>query len=1254
MSETGGYGNPDYHYFGDTRDGQWGIYIPLVHWNEHRGENRQATPLEREEWVRQQQLKVQIALEAENQKRLESLPIAERDIAARAILAQLSLNDIDRKDLLRRGFTAQQIKDIGFKSIDPFQKLREPVNPRFPGVNINGDRLNNWSMGGVLIPIYTITGEIVGFQIRNREANTKGRYRWLSSAWEQGRTNGNAPNLPNGELPLTFVYPQLLGAETKEREISLAEGTGAKPNIAAVKLGHQVIGAAGGQFISSPEQLQEGLSTWNGDIVNLQLDGDDLKKPQVIRRWVNVYHQLIEWEYKPRFMYSGSDIDELDDITDLRELSLEELGQRAGMKLVPTPPSELGGAPAQQPISMVRKQYEKAQKFTANETQHNRYLKWIIPEVIKNALIAIKSALGTGKTEILKSLAAWAKERGYKLIFVGYRNNLLRQTCDRVPELYHVGDGDKIVLQSDEHLALCHHSASKLDPIAMGNVILVLDECVSGLRDMITSKLTGGRNADGTDSRQVRLTHIQQLMINSHTVVALDAYLTDTEVEFLKEIRNFDFTHKIENTFKNTMSVRMVKKKSTATREVLDLAIANEGCILVTATTQKFCENLEKSLIRVGIEKEDVHRFDGSNTDSERSKEFFNNPSAYIKKYKPRVLILSPTAESGISIDLTGYFIAHYHFHLGNLGILSGLQFLGRYRDFTAPRVIYCEEQGRIDEGNSSGFTKWVKDSFDKQVTVCVNLLKSLLDEGKIDELKQIANDPACANNLWIKLAHKYKAIHNHEMQHLKELFVKQMRDDGYTVTTALGGRACAFDGGEDDLGCADTEELFEKVEMERQVIRSHQIFNAPNIDKNTYDGIKACLTSNESDRIAAAKYFLTQIQLPGIMQTESWSPEAVQMLMFGKRGLIKQLENFHYLLNPKMAEINHMATWLPVVQTGSVWLHDQLDRSRLALIKCGRVLGFHELLGQEISISDLDEIVAKVAASKLYQSSLKVNINPNKLPDSVKWVKRILKGFGIKLSKMGEFFTAVPMKDGNSKYECSPKYEELTPDIIDRLKELVGNKYIGDQKVIQDLGKDIQALGINDGRGRMCLVASAARYIGIKVDSKRHRMKNSKGKDITPRVYTFSDAPNPISDAIRDTHVRPTNKSVNFNEVYECIKKRMNDVAIRQVERIKVWRNEQPKLDLSIPTDDSANNPQMKYLDDLLELSDLGSKQLIIKMGDRVTIEALKLTGIVIDFRVHTWTIPKGTSDSANQCLVKFEGGRQQWYDIDVPTIAD
>jgi hypothetical protein len=496
MTGAGGYGNPDYHYFNDTRDGQWGVYIPLVDWNEHRGEDRQATPAEREEWVKNQQLKREALLEAENQRRAESLPALERDIAARAILAQLSLNEIDRKDLIRRGFTQQQIREIGFKSVEKFQRLTEPVNNRFPGVNIQGNRLSNGSISGILIPLYTVTGEIVAFQVRNRE-QSKSRYRWLSSVWEKGRDNGASPSLPNGENPLTFAYPQLLG---------------------------------------------------------------------------------------------------------------------------------------------------------------------VIP--------------------VTRSIVA----------------------------------------------------------------------------------------------------HIEELIKHSHGVVALDAYLSDTELDFLRKLRQFNFVHKLENTYRNQMNVRMVNQKSTLTRAILDDALTGAN-LLITATTQKHCENLEKSLIRIGIPEACICRIDGTTDRDDTVGLFFRNPKAYLEQHRPQIVILSPTAESGISIDLVGYFRTHYHFHLGNLGILSGLQFLGRYRDFSAPRVIYCERQGRIGDGNSSSFTKWVKDEFDRQVHEDMNLVFMLLDNGSIEEAVKMLANYANKEDLWLKLAHQYKASLNEEMKYLRELFVEAMVADGYTVS---------------------------------------------------------------------------------------------------------------------------------------------------------------------------------------------------------------------------------------------------------------------------------------------------------------------------------------------------------------------------------------------------------------------------------------------------------------------------------------
>jgi hypothetical protein len=1156
MTGAGGYGNPDYHYFNDTRDGQWGVYIPLVDWNEHRSEDRQATPVEREEWVKNQQLKQQALLEAENQRRAESLPALERDIAARAILAQLSLNEIDRKDLVRRGFTVQQIREIGFKSVEKFQRLKEPVNNRFPGVNIQGNRLSNGSIAGILIPLYTITGEIVAFQVRNRE-QSKSRYRWLSSVWEKGRDNGSAPSLPNGENPLTFSYPQLLGVAPVLNSIGLAEGTGAKPNLAATRVGQQVIGAAGGQWLSSPELLKDGLERWRADVIDLYLDGEDPQKPQVIRRWVTLYYQLLEWGYKPRFMYSGRDIDELEDLSLLREIDLDDLEYLVSSKLPPPPPV----------VSLARKLYQKSKHFTPNQTQSNRFLQWEIPETgLENTLVGIKSALGTGKTEVLKALGAWARKCGLELIFIGYRNNLLRQTCDRIPDLYHVGDEDKVFLDSDYHKAICHHSCRLIDPAQMGNKIVILDECVSDLSDMLTSKLTAGRRKDGTDSRQVRLAHIEELIKHSHGVVALDAYLSDTELDFLRKLRSFDFVHKLENTYRNQMNVRMVNQKSTLTRAILDDALAGAN-LLITATTQKHCENLEKSLIRIGIPEANICRIDGTTDRDDTILLFFRNPKAYLEEYRPQIVILSPTAESGISIDLAGYFTTQYHFHLGNLGILSGLQFLGRYRDFGAPRVIYCERQGRIGDGNSSSFSKWVKDEFDRQVHEDMDLVFMLLDKGAADEAMKILTNYAQKEDLWLKLAHQYKANLNEEMKHLRELFVEAMVADGYTVSIDP----------EDIDGCDDTDDLMGRVEVERRVVQSRRIYDAPDITRLEYEAIRNNPSANELDRVLASKYYLTQQQLPGIMETESYCAELIQMLRYNHPALVKQLETYHYLLHPERAEINHLAAWLPVAETGSVWLPDQLSRSSLALVKVGRELGLTELIETIFGGQRIGLIIEQIANSKRYQSSLKININPERQPDPIKLFRRILKRFGLKLIKLrDDQFKLDAVADSILAFKGAPKYELLTPELNQRVTQLAGKQLHKDDIEVEMLGMEMEALGMHDGRGKMRLIAGSARYLGLSVVTHRHRTIDPQGKKVVTRTYTFGATGDPISGGIRQSQIYPGTQPVHVKHIYECITRRLEQLAIDRQARVRDWQNLQTpipeELSSAIHIDDFAS----------------------------------------------------------------------------------
>jgi hypothetical protein len=183
------------------------------------------------------------------------LSAVERDRQYRALLAELELDPDDRADLVRRGFTDEQIDLSGFKSVDRYQQLQNQFSELLPGITGNGQRLIV-SNAGYLCPVTNSDGLIVACQVRLRTLPTSesNRYRWLSG---NGQTLHLYPenSKVGGELPLAIHLPQKLSKVT----IGICEGIGAKPFLASQRLGIPFIGAAGGQHAGSPQLFKSSL-----------------------------------------------------------------------------------------------------------------------------------------------------------------------------------------------------------------------------------------------------------------------------------------------------------------------------------------------------------------------------------------------------------------------------------------------------------------------------------------------------------------------------------------------------------------------------------------------------------------------------------------------------------------------------------------------------------------------------------------------------------------------------------------------------------------------------------------------------------------------------------------------------------------------------------------------------------------------------------------------------------------------------------
>ncbi len=281
------------------------------------------------------------------------LGIDDRHRAHSQLLGQLSLHPEDQADLERRGLSAETIES--FRSIEPGQTLDLPINSKTPGVGFGGRKLLTRT-AGYLVPALDTEGRILGFQIRNRTGENP-KYPWLS-------VSGVAPaNLQNGEMPITFAR----GGDGST--LYFCEGI-LKPLVAAEKLGLNVIGASGGNFASSPEQLSQCISTLLPETLVLCPDAGSVANAHVMRSYTALNAELasqgrelkVLW-YEQRTKASG-DIDEIsrEQFESARLISWAEFAE-----IAPKPAAQIKFETAKVPLSQAVPSKQTKKKQTKAE-----------------------------------------------------------------------------------------------------------------------------------------------------------------------------------------------------------------------------------------------------------------------------------------------------------------------------------------------------------------------------------------------------------------------------------------------------------------------------------------------------------------------------------------------------------------------------------------------------------------------------------------------------------------------------------------------------------------------------------------------------------------------------------------------------------------------------------------------------------------------------------------------------------------------
>ncbi|BBC27075.1 hypothetical protein [Pseudanabaena sp. ABRG5-3] len=296
MTHPSDVGLPNWKYLGETNGSYFaGKYV----------RKRAESESDRQE-RRDRNLRLRLAQQTAKRDGLAKLPdAAQRDRLYQGYLQKLDLDSLDKADLVSRGLSELEIEYLGTKSTN----------------------------SGYILPIKNPLGQILGFQIRLRDADS-GRYRWH-------KPFGLSAQQQNGELPLAFHGDLQVDCQ----RVVLVEGTGVKPYLAAKLRGCVAIGASGGQFVASKETLQSYFDAIGAKpkLTRLEyaIDAGDIANPSVMRRHEKNLDFLTELDFAVDVLWWGQfaktddDIDELSGDAAIQLLTVEQFFQIANYQPKP-------------------------------------------------------------------------------------------------------------------------------------------------------------------------------------------------------------------------------------------------------------------------------------------------------------------------------------------------------------------------------------------------------------------------------------------------------------------------------------------------------------------------------------------------------------------------------------------------------------------------------------------------------------------------------------------------------------------------------------------------------------------------------------------------------------------------------------------------------------------------------------------------------------------------------------------------------
>ena len=825
-----------------------------------------------------------------------SLSLEERDTHYRRLLGMLSLNQSDREELRSRGLNDSQIDSGMFRSIEKYHKLDACFPANLPGIVATGIKKSKIivSGDGILCPILQ-NGLIVGFENRQThlKEGDKNRYKLLSS-------DGSIKI--QGELPIPYI-----SVSTEQKRVYAVEGKGMKPNVLALRHGVGVVGYGRHMHLNLIQTDRIlALLDKESEIV-LCLDAGDVLNKFVYEKWIAEYEFLQAKGFKTYFGWweqatkNDCDIDNLDSLDKIELIDLQAL-----QALIKNNYVAAKEAFVEKQKDADKQNWLARRKFTPDIVINSDEKYFKFPENLptENAIISVKAGMGTGKTEAsFDEILCTDNKKGS--LWIGYRNTLLTQSVQRATNKkismtlikgMARQDIHALLESNDQQLALCLDSIEKVDGHFEGRDLYIDESC---------SVLAHGINGGTLKNRQAKTLAIFQKAIREcRRVFLLDGNQSDfftgivaelapekKVIKIQKESRlvpqNFVFIEGFDNE-------KQVKKAKDTTAMINMLTQIN-GKVFGFSDSRMQTNILGKMFTALG-KKGNVLNQD--TVCDPWAKLFLNDPDKFIEETRPDFHINSPTADSGLSVDIKGYFEAKFSFFNGVIVTNSQTQSLERLRDKIVTHFISCQERAVFKDPKIPFYfhVQAINDSLMERATISALLATHTANSP--ESVKDIVLEKMSENmnNVFCKASFVIMTMENYERANLRDCLIHILKENGHNVEIIQLDTS------------KNTKDEVSEIKAEILEEEAHNIFKAEPLDDDEYERYK-----NESpNRETAYRVQKTKIlkTLPNIQNEDCFNEKFILEYWLNRNSQkIWQHDLFVLFNNVEIARKRHEAS---------------------------------------------------------------------------------------------------------------------------------------------------------------------------------------------------------------------------------------------------------------------------------------------------------------------------------------------------------